>query len=161
MWALTLHHYHLLSVILYVCFQRAAGREEDSRWLSGTYLLVHPAAKHLGNARVRLKVLLELNPHSSGRASSRQWQVPHVAPTVIKAAGYSPRRPAEQGPALSPHEGNTHDPLRAGAQTLSCGRGERPDSRSMQLHPKEMLTAHLSMTTAECTEQSTTSDRSK
>lgn len=64
---------------------RTAGKEEDSRWLSGTYLLVHPAAKHLGNSKVRVKVLLELKPHGSSRASSRQWQVPQVAPPGITA----------------------------------------------------------------------------
>ena len=81
---------------------RTAGKEEDSRWLSGTYLLIHPAAQNLGNARVRVKVLLELKPQSSGRANSRKWQVPQVAPTVIRAAGYSPRKPATHGPGGSP-----------------------------------------------------------
>lgn len=147
--ALTFHHYQALSVTLCMCvcvyFHRAAGRAEDNRWLSGTYLLVHPAAKHLGNARVRLKVLLELNPQSSGRASSKQWQVPHIAPTVIRAAGYSPRRPTEHGPALRPHEVNRHDPLRASAQTSSCGKGECFDFDSMQQQPAEAVTAHHSM----------------
>lgn len=111
-------------------FCRACGKEEDNRWLSGTYLLVHPAAKHLGNARVRLKVLLELNPQSSGRASSRQWQVPQVAATVIRAAGYSSRRPAEHGPALKPGTNNMRSPIRGngqvdGAQTEG-GEGGQP-----------------------------------
>lgn len=48
-------------------------------------MLVHPAAKHLGNSKVRVKVLLELKPHGSSRASSRQWQVPQVAPSGITA----------------------------------------------------------------------------
>ncbi len=72
---------------------RVAGKEEDSRWLSGTYLLVHPAAKHLGNARVRVKVLLELKPQGSSRVNSRQWQVPQVAPAVLRAAPSSPVKP--------------------------------------------------------------------
>ena len=152
-WVLIIHYYQVLFVKLYMYLHRAAGREEDNRWLSGTYLLVHPAAKHLGNARVRLKVLLELNPQSSGRASSRQWQVPHVAPTVIRAAGYSPRRPAEHGPALRPREGTRHDPLRASAQTPSCGKGERFDFDSTQQHPAEAVAARHSMAMAECTEQ--------
>ena len=69
---------------------RSTGNDSDSRWLSGTHLLVHPASKHLGNARVRIKVLLELKPQSSGRASSRQWQVPHIAPAVTRAIPNSP-----------------------------------------------------------------------
>lgn len=69
---------------------RSTGNDSDNRWLSGTHLLVHPASKHLGNARVRIKVLLELKPQSSGRASSRQWQVPHIAPAVTRAILNSP-----------------------------------------------------------------------
>ena len=151
-------NFQVLSVTLCVHSHRSAGREEDSRWLSGTYLLVHPAAKHLGNARVRLKVLLELNPQSSGRASSRQWQVPHIAPRVVRAAGYSPRRPAEQGSAVRTHEDNLHDPLRASAQTISCGRGECLDLWFTQQNPAEVITAHDFMAIAECTEQSRRSD---
>lgn len=79
-------------------FYRTASKEEDSRWLSGTYLLVHPAAKHLGNARVRVKILLELKPQGSGRAKSRQWQVPQVMPAVIRAV---PSSPNSQDPALT------------------------------------------------------------
>lgn len=136
-----------------VCvLHRAAGREEDSRWLSGTYLLVHPAAKHLGHARVRLKVLLELNPQSSGRASSRQWQVPHIAPTVIRAAGYSPRRLAAHGATLRPRESNMHDPLRASAQAPSHGAGEGPSLGSTQRQPTENVTAHHSMAVADYAE---------
>lgn len=61
-------------------------------------------------------MLLELSPQSSGRASSRQWQVPQVAATVIRAAGYSPRRPAEHGPALRPGENNMRSPSRGNGQ---------------------------------------------
>ena len=69
---------------------RGQGKEEDSRWLSGTYLLVHPASKHLGHARVRVKVLLELKPQGSGRANSRHWQVPQIVPTVTQTDSRSP-----------------------------------------------------------------------
>ena len=138
---------------LCVYFHRAAGREEDSRWLSGTYLLVHPAAKHLGHARVRLKVLLEFNPQSSGRASSRQWRVPHIAPTVIRAAGYSPRRLAEHGPALRPREVNTQDSLRATAQTPSHGTEECRNLGPTQRQPAEGVTAHHFLAAADCTER--------
>ena len=76
---------------------RGQGKEEDSRWLSGTYLLVHPASKHLGNARVRVKVLLELRPQGSGRANARHWQVPQVVPTVIRTDSRSPAEAALVG----------------------------------------------------------------
>lgn len=76
---------------------RVKGKEEDSRWLSGTYLLVHPATKHLGNARVRVKVLLELRPQSSGRAKARHWQVPQVLPTVTHTDLSSPVEAARVG----------------------------------------------------------------
>lgn len=76
---------------------RGKGKEEDSRWLSGTYLLVHPASKHLGNARVRVKVLLELKPQGSGRANARHWQVPQIAPTVIQTDSRSPAEAALVG----------------------------------------------------------------
>ncbi|KAL0042381.1 hypothetical protein WJX77_010775 [Trebouxia sp. C0004] len=82
---------------------RAQGKEDDSRWLSGTYLLVHPASKHLGHARVRVKVLLELKPHGSGRANARHWQVPQVVPTVIQTDS---SKPVEAGlVGLTPEDG--------------------------------------------------------
>ena len=76
---------------------RGQGKEEDSRWLSGTYLLVHPASKHLGNARVRVKVLLELKPQGSGRANARHWQVPQAVPSVIQTDSRSPVEAAHVG----------------------------------------------------------------
>ena len=75
---------------------RGADKGGDSRWTSGTYLLVHPASKHLGNARIRVKVLIELKPQSSGRVSSRQWQVPQVALSAAQAA--IPNSPDTKGP---------------------------------------------------------------
>lgn len=53
-------------------------------------MLVHPASKHLGNARVRVKVLLELKPEGSGRANARHWQVPQVVPSVTQTDSSSP-----------------------------------------------------------------------
>lgn len=41
---------------------RTTGKRPASRWLSGTYPLINPMAKDLANMRVRLKVLLELDP---------------------------------------------------------------------------------------------------
>lgn len=64
-------------------------------------------------------MLLELNPQSSGRAGSRQWQVPQIAATVIRAAGYSPRRSVEHGPALRPGGTNMQSPLRGNGQDAS------------------------------------------
>ena len=89
-------------VNLYCMGCRGKGREEDSRWLSGTYLLVHPASKHLGNARVRVKVLLELKPNGSGRANARHWHVPQVVPTVTQTDSRSPVEAALVGLA---HDG--------------------------------------------------------
>ena len=95
---------------------RGPGKEEDSRWLSGTYLLVHPASKHLGNARVRVKVLLELKPHGSGRSNARHWQVPQVVPNAIRTDSSKPVEaalvtddtPSRRSPAQSaPTEVNT------------------------------------------------------
>ena len=87
----------LQMVNLYCMGCRGKGKEEDSRWLSGTYLLVHPASKHLGSARVRVKVLLELKPQSSGRANARHWQVPQVEPSVIQTDSLSPVQAAHVG----------------------------------------------------------------
>jgi len=89
---------------------RGQGKEEDSRWLSGTYLLVHPASQHLGNARVRVKVLLELKPHGSGRANARHWQVSQVAPSVIRTDSRSPAKAALVG--LTP-DGTQGSPAQA------------------------------------------------
>lgn len=84
---------------------RGQGKEEDSRWLSGTYLLVHPASKHLGHARVRVKVLLELQPQGSGRANARHWQVPQIVPIVTQTDSRSPVEAALVGlaPDGTPH----------------------------------------------------------
>lgn len=128
------------------------GKEEDSRWLSGTYLLVHPAAKHLGNARVRLKVLLELNPQSSGRAHSRLWQVPQVAPTIVRAAGHSPRKAARNsptGPAHEPHKPMGHDLSKANAQPPSHGSAANLRFQSAQQQPAAVLPAQHSLPTSE------------
>lgn len=125
------------------------GKEEDSRWLSGTYLLVHPAAKHLGNARVGLKVLLELNPQSSGRAHSRLWQVPQVAPMVVRAAGHGPRKAAQNSPTGPAHEPIGHDLSKMNAQPPSCGSAGNLRFQSAQQHPAAVLPAQHSLPTSE------------
>ena len=127
---------------------RAAGREEDSRWLSGTYLLIHPAAKHLGNARVRLKVLLELNPQSSGRAHPRVWQVPQVSPLVVRAAGHGPMGPAQHKPAHKPQETITRDSSAATAQ-LPPHTADTSQSESPQQQTDAAVTAQQSLATSD------------
>ena len=106
---------------------RGGSKEDDSRWLSGTYLLIHPAAKHLGNARVRVKVLLELRPQSSSRASSRQWQVPQVIPTVIRAVGHGPTGAAGNSPSNSNvHSSGRLDQQRTAA--MPAVTAQKPDA---------------------------------
>lgn len=87
---------------------RTAGKEEEARWLSGTYLLVHPASRHLGKARVRVKLLLELSPQSSSRATSKQWQVPQIASQPPRG-GADPTPPVRASDNPSSRFGRTSD----------------------------------------------------
>ena len=109
---------------------RGQGKEEDSRWLSGTYLLVHPASKHLGHARVRVKVLLELKPQGSGRANARHWQVPQIVPTVTQTDSRSPFEAALVGttnagtPSRVPPAQSAPAELNTGALLASAEPGQ-------------------------------------
>ena len=144
----------ILDIFLVTRF-RVAGKEEDSRWLSGTYLLVHPASKHLGNARVRVKVLLELKPQSSGRASSKQWQVPQVSPTATRAAGHSPNAPAlpvtVKQPAGHHTSGSCERRLLASVvqQQPEAGSDDRHDSSLGQIRAAPLADASRACSTME------------
>ena len=106
---------------------RSASKEEEARWLCGTYLLIHPAAKDMGHARVRVKVLLELKPPSSGRANSKQWQVPEITPTSPvrhRPAANSPSEPRASTDSPSQTRAAANSPC----QPRAAGDGSTSDS---------------------------------
>jgi hypothetical protein len=97
---------------------RAARRRR--RWLSGTFALVHPMAKDLGNCHISVKVLLELLPPQSpppalGPGSEALWELsagphallsspPRPTPVGSPAALNGGRPPSPTGLATSPQE---------------------------------------------------------
>ncbi|KAK9816569.1 hypothetical protein WJX72_002083 [[Myrmecia] bisecta] len=76
---------------------RPSHKQPLSRWLSGTFLLIHPASKHLGNARVRVKVLLELRPPGEAPTGG-------AAHTAAGAAGSADQRLELAEPAAGVEE---------------------------------------------------------
>ena len=121
------------------------------RWMSGIFALVHPMAKHLGNCRLRIKVLLELQPAdapSEAIASSpAYWQVsstfaglpaPVSAPataaasaaTATTAVAANPGRVAgvEVAQGSSPPSAAIIDSSKADHSAADLGGGGRGDA---------------------------------
>ena len=138
----------LLDTVMSTCLLcRSTSKEEEARWLCSTYLLIHPAAKDMGHARVRVKVLLELRPASSGRANSKQWQVPEITFT-------SPVRHRAAATSSSQARASTESPRQPKAATNSpcqpraAGDGSAPDSADVATKAAAADSMHQCQVTA-------------
>ncbi|GMH33544.1 hypothetical protein BSKO_01378 [Bryopsis sp. KO-2023] len=57
--------------------ERTAGNDNHRRWLSGSYLLINAASKHLENARVKVRALVDIMPQIDEIPEAQIWEIPH------------------------------------------------------------------------------------
>ena len=93
---------------------RLGAAQPGRRWLTGSYLLIHPRARALGGAHVRVKVLLDLQPE--GKPPPRTLLAPqqaappepHALPRASGAATRDGEPDQDASPNLQQHPVDQH-----------------------------------------------------
>ncbi|CAD7697351.1 unnamed protein product [Ostreobium quekettii] len=108
---------------------RNVGGSTPQRWLSGTYPLVNPSAKHLGNARLRIRILLDLHKSTSSRLNSVRspvdgcaWKPRRMAGKRSGSVSPEPTMAGKRSGSVSP------DPRMAGRSSVSPSPEPSPDA---------------------------------